>query len=107
MTDERSWLPTHYAVALTVDNKISAEDVLLLHAANPLAMHLLSERETEGGIKGYTPIHLLCMQARSNILLVRNFCDPKAFVLCDRLGRSALHMVAQYSESGTSKCFAD
>jgi hypothetical protein len=25
--------------------------------------------------------------------------DPKAFVLCDHLGKSALHMIAQYSES--------
>jgi ankyrin repeat protein len=97
MTDERSWLPMHYAVALTVENKISEEDVLILHAVNPLAMHSFSGI----GNKGYTPIHLLCMQKRPSVSLVRKMCirDPQAFVLCDHSGKSALHMVAQYSES--------
>jgi hypothetical protein len=97
MTDERSWLPMHYAVALTVENKISEEDVLILHAANPLAMHSFSGKDN----KGFTPIHILCMQKRPSVSLVRKMClrDPQAFVLCGQSGRSALHMVAQYSES--------
>jgi ankyrin repeat protein len=97
MTDKRSWLSMHFAVALTVENKISEEDILMLQAANPLAMHLFSEKDK----KGYTPVHLLCMQKRPNISLVRKIClrDPQAFVLCNRDGKSALHMVAQYSES--------
>jgi ankyrin repeat protein len=97
MTDERSWLPMHYAVALTVENKISEKDVLILHAANPLAMHSFSGNDN----KGFTPIHFLCMQKRPSVSLVRKMClrDPQAFVLCDHSGKSALHMVAQYSES--------
>eukprot|EP00596_Hydrurales_sp_CCMP1899_P002978 CAMPEP_0119052964 /NCGR_PEP_ID=MMETSP1177-20130426/74095_1 /TAXON_ID=2985 /ORGANISM="Ochromonas sp, Strain CCMP1899" /LENGTH=94 /DNA_ID=CAMNT_0007032719 /DNA_START=779 /DNA_END=1059 /DNA_ORIENTATION=- len=33
--------------------------------------------------------------------MVRYFCirDPKSFLLCDRSGRNALHLAAQYSES--------
>jgi ankyrin repeat protein len=97
MNDERSWLSMHYAAALTVENKISEEDILILQAANPLDMHLFSEKDK----KGYTPIHLLCMQKRPKISLVRKIClrDPQAFVLCDYTGKSALHYVAQYSES--------
>jgi hypothetical protein len=97
MTDERSWCPMHCAVALTVENKISEEDIFILQAANPLAMHLFSEKKK----KGYAPIHLLCMQKRPNVSLVRKICirDPQAFVLCDRKGKSALHIVAQYRES--------
>jgi ankyrin repeat protein len=97
MTDERSWLPMHYAVALTVENKISEEDVLILHAAKPFAMHSFSGMN----YKGYTPTHLLCMQKKPSVSLVRKMClrNPQAFVLCDHSGKSALHMVAQYSES--------
>jgi hypothetical protein len=97
ITDERTWCPMHCAVALTVDNKTSEEDILMLQAANPLAMHLFSGIDK----KGYTPVHLLCMQKRPKISLVRKIClcDPQAFVLCDHEGKSSLHMVAQYSES--------
>jgi hypothetical protein len=97
MTDERSWCPMHCAVALTVENKINEEDILTLQAANPLAMHLFSEKDK----KGHTPVHLLCMQKRPNLSLVRKIClrDPQAFVLCDYTGKSALHKVVQYSES--------
>jgi hypothetical protein len=60
-------------------------------------MHLFSGIDN----KGYAPIHLLCMQKRPNISLVRKIClrDPQAFMLCDHEGKSALHMVVQYSES--------
>jgi hypothetical protein len=60
-------------------------------------MHLFSGIDK----KGYAPIHLLCMQKRPNISLVRKIClrDPQAFMLCDHEGKSALHMVVQYSES--------
>jgi ankyrin repeat protein len=97
MSDERSWLSMHYAATLTVEKKISEEDIIILQAANPLGMHLFSEKDK----KGHTPVHLLCMQKRPNLSLVRKIClcDPQAFVLCDYTGNSALHMVAQYSES--------
>jgi hypothetical protein len=35
MTDERSWLSMHCAVALSVENKISEEDIFKLQAVNP------------------------------------------------------------------------
>jgi hypothetical protein len=97
MTDERTWCPMHCAVALTVENKISEEEILILQAANPLGMHLFSGKDR----KGYTPIHLLCMQKRPKISLVRKIClsDPQAFVLCGHEGKPALLMVAQYCES--------
>jgi hypothetical protein len=87
----------HCAVILTVEKKIIEEDIHILQAANPLDMHLYSGKDK----KGHTPIHLLCIQKRPNISLVRKIClrDPQAFVLCDCDDKSALHMVAQYSES--------
>jgi hypothetical protein len=98
----RSWLPMHFAMSLSGGNKIIIEeDIHTLHAADPLAMHLFSEIDKNGRLAGCTPIHLLCMQKRPDILLVREFClkDPKAFVLCNDSGKSAIHLVAQYSES--------
>jgi hypothetical protein len=97
LSNEKIWLPMHIAIALTVGNRISEEKVHVLHAANPLAMHLFSEMDK----RGYTPIHLLCMQKRPSMSLVRKMClrDPQAFVLCGHSEESALHLVAQYSES--------
>mmetsp|Transcript_2719 Transcript_2719/g.2845 ORF Transcript_2719/g.2845 Transcript_2719/m.2845 type:complete len:148 (+) Transcript_2719:118-561(+) len=43
MSDKRTWLPMHFAISLNVENKICEEDVHILHAANPLAMHLLNK----------------------------------------------------------------
>jgi hypothetical protein len=88
--DDRGWVPMHCVIALTLENKVSEKDIHLLHAADPLAMHLLSgtaedlievEFGEKGGITGYTPIHLLCMQKRPNISLVEYFCirDPNVF----------------------------
>jgi hypothetical protein len=101
MTDERSWLPMHFAISLSVENKISEEDVHVLHAIDPLAMHRLSEKDKDGTMTGFTPVHLLCMQKKPNMSLVRyvSLRDPKAFILCDKRNRCALHYVAQYSES--------
>jgi ankyrin repeat protein len=97
LSDAKSWLPMHIAIALTVGNRISEEKVHVLHAANPLAMHLFSGIDK----RGYTPIHLLCMQKRPSILLLRKMClrDPQAFISCGHSEKSALHLVAQYSES--------
>jgi hypothetical protein len=84
MNDERTWCPMHCAVALSVENKISEVDIVILQAANPLAMHLFSGKDK----RGHTPLHLLCMQKRPNLSLVRRIClrDPQAFVLCDYSG---------------------
>jgi hypothetical protein len=97
LSNDKSWLPMHIAIALTVGNRISEEKVHILHANNPLAMHLFSKIHE----KGYTPIHLLRMQKRPSISLVRKMClrDPQAFILCGHSDKSALHLVAQYSES--------
>jgi hypothetical protein len=104
MSDKRSWLPMHFAIALFLENKITEEDVHVLHTTDPLAMYRLSEKklsDEEGTLLGCTPAHLLCLKKEPNMLMVRYFClrDPKAFLLCDRSGRSALHLAAQYSES--------
>jgi ankyrin repeat protein len=104
MSDERSWLPMHFAIALNIQNKIGAEDVHMLHTTDPLAMYRLSQEklsDEEGTLLGCTPAHLLCMQKVPDMSMVRYFCirDPKAFLLCDRSGRCALHLATQYSES--------
>jgi hypothetical protein len=38
LSNEKSWLPMHIAIALTAGNRISEEKVHVLHAANPLAV---------------------------------------------------------------------
>lgn len=104
ISDERSWLPLHFAVAAYVQNEISAEDVYVLHTIDLLAMHRLSRnvlRDDDDAIIGCTPAHLLCMQKKPDMAIVRYFClrDLKAFLLCDQRGRCTLHLAAQYSES--------
>jgi hypothetical protein len=102
MSKKGIWLPMHWAITLTVGNKISEEDVHILHAVDPLVMRLLSKTNEKGGTKRYSPIHLLCMHKRLNISLVRYFSlrDPQAFIICNQGGGGcALHMVAQHSES--------
>jgi ankyrin repeat protein len=101
LSNKRSWLPMHFAIAFTVENIISEEDIHVLHDANPLAMHSLSEIDEEGDPTGYTPIDLLCMQKKPNMSVVRKICllDPQAFVSSDHSGKSALHIIAQHSES--------
>jgi hypothetical protein len=44
MSDERSWLPMHFAIALFVENKITEEDVHVLHITDPLAMYQISKK---------------------------------------------------------------
>jgi uncharacterized cysteine cluster protein YcgN (CxxCxxCC family) len=104
------WLPMHCAIALFVEDKISEEDVRILYTADPSALHQFSRdarpsRSERDGDEceevGYTPVHLLCMQKKPKLSLIRYFSlrDPKAFLLCDKYGRSPLHFVASYSES--------
>jgi hypothetical protein len=56
MTDARTWLSMHYAVALTVENKISKEDVFILQAANPLGMHLFNGKD-KTILRTHTSVH--------------------------------------------------
>jgi ankyrin repeat protein len=104
MSDGKTWLPMHFAVVLFINNKISAEDVHMMHTADVFAITRLSENDDlDGGYtkKGCTPAHLLCMQKEPNMSMVRHFCirDPNSFLLCDQSGRCTLHLAAQYSES--------
>jgi hypothetical protein len=104
ISDERTWLPMHFAMALFLQNKISAEDVHMMYTTDVLAMYRLSEKELgdfEFGLMGCTPAHFLCMQKKPNMAMVKYFCirDPKVFQLCDQSDKCALHLAAQYSES--------
>lgn len=98
MSDEKKWLPMHFTVVLFINNKISAEDVHMMHSVDVFAITRLSENDD---LQGCTPVHLLCMQKEPNISMVRYFCirDPKSFFLRDNKGRCTLHLAAQYSES--------
>jgi hypothetical protein len=114
MLDERSWSPIHFAIALTSGADISENDVRILLSADPLAMRQISHykasreeiedeefRMNRGPYRGCTPTHILCMQKQPKMSLVKYCCrrDPKAFTMCDEIGRSVLHLVTQYSES--------
>jgi hypothetical protein len=83
ISDGRSWLPQHFAIALGVRNKISEDDIRIMLSMNPLAIHRLNKIEADNESEGCIPI----------------LEDPKISVLCDQSGRCALHLVAQYSES--------
>jgi hypothetical protein len=107
ISDGRNWLPIHFAIVLFNQNKITEEDVYMLYTTDPSAMYrlsaikLLDEDEVEEDRIGCTPAHFLCMQKEPNMSMVKYFCirDPKAFLLCDRSTRCALHLAAEYSES--------
>jgi hypothetical protein len=94
----------HFAMALFLQNKISAEDVHMMYTNDVLAMYRFSEEniaDQEEVLMGCTPAHLLCMQKEPNMAMVKYFCirDPKVFQLCDQSDKCALHLAAQYSES--------
>jgi hypothetical protein len=72
VSDERSWLPQHFALALGVRNKISEDDIRIMLSVDPLPTQRLSKREREAA---------------------------DVYTKCDKSGRCALHLVAQYSES--------
>jgi hypothetical protein len=116
MSEERSWLPMHFAIVLANGNKISEDDVHVLLSGDPLAMHQYSLKEVDSDYDfladfedydeglphtGCTPAHILFMQKQPKMSLVKYLTlrDPKAFLRRDQRGRYALHLVAEYSES--------
>jgi hypothetical protein len=72
VSDERSWLPQHFALVLGVRGKISEDDIRIMLSVNPLSTQRLSKR---GGKAA------------------------DVYTKCDESGRCALHLIAQYSES--------
>jgi hypothetical protein len=104
ISDERTWLPMHFAMVLFLQNKISALDIHLMHTKDVLGMHRLSEFvhiDEDFGRIGCTPAHLLCMQKEPNVSVVKHICalDRDAFLLCDQSERNTLHLASHYSES--------
>jgi hypothetical protein len=69
ISDKQSWFSQHFTIALGVRNKISEEDIRIMLSADPSPVHQLTKRE--GG----------------------------AYIMRDKRGRCALHLVVQYSES--------
>jgi ankyrin repeat protein len=69
ISDEHSWFPQHFAIALGVRDKISEDDIRIMLSVDPLPTQRLSKREGD------------------------------AVIMCDESGRCALHLVTQYSES--------
>jgi hypothetical protein len=69
MSDECSWLPQHFALALGVRNKISENDIRIMLSVDLLLTHRFSKRKGD------------------------------EFIKCDESGKCALHLVAQYSVS--------
>jgi hypothetical protein len=69
VSDERSWLPQRFTLALGVRNRISEDDIRIMLSVDPLPKQRLSKRE------------------------------GNAVFMCDISGRCALHLVAQYSKS--------
>lgn len=103
ISDERTWLPMHFALVLFLQNKISALDIDLMYNKDVLGMYQLSESvhiDEEYGI-GCTPAHLLCIQKEPNMSMVKHICalDRDAFLSCHQSKRNTLHLAAHYSES--------
>jgi hypothetical protein len=69
VSNERSWLPQHFTLALGVRNEISEDHIRIMLSVDPLPTQRLSKREGD------------------------------AVIMCDESDRCALHLVAQYSES--------
>jgi hypothetical protein len=75
-SDEKSWLPMHFAIALSSQNKISEEDVHMMYTIDPLAMYRISGNNCcDDGVTliGCTPAHLLCMEQKNpNMSMMRS-----------------------------------
>jgi ankyrin repeat protein len=69
IADKSSWFPQHFAIALGVRNRISEDDIRIMLSVDPLPTQRLSKREGD------------------------------EVIVYDESGRTALHYVAQYSES--------
>jgi hypothetical protein len=83
VSDERSWLPQHFAIALGVRHKISEDDIRIMLSVDSLPPQRLNKIEADDESKGCKP----------------NLEGPEGTILRDQSGRCALHLVAQYSES--------
>jgi hypothetical protein len=104
MTDGRSWLPLHFALAL--GNKVREADVHILQSQDPLAMQRCSRKESNYRLTGYVPAHFLCMQTHPNMSLVKylSIRDLKSFIMrvqepYNSSNRDALQLASEYSES--------
>jgi hypothetical protein len=104
MTDDRKWLPLHFAVAL--GNKVSEEDVHMLYSSEPLAMRRYDFIEPYYyREEAHTPGHFLCMQTYPNIALIRylSLRDIKAFMMPTitfrGVRKNCLQLASKYSVS--------
>jgi ankyrin repeat protein len=111
MTDGRSWLPMHFALAL--GNKVREEDIHEMHSVEPLLIqryNLVKPQQVRYNITKYTPCYFLCMQRNPNLSLIRylSMRDLKAFTICsheeswyssDIRYTNALQLATKHSEN--------
>ena len=109
LVDGRGWLPMHWAVVADEEEEVGVTeaDVMTVYKTDLMALrthHLVAVTygDTERGICGYTPAHMLCglEMTEKNMSLVRQLSksNPRAFTMTavDRtykpFGKSALHV---------------
>jgi hypothetical protein len=103
MTDGRSWLPLHCALAL--GDNVKEDDVCLLYSDDPIKMQ--SDHLALGFNAGFLPGNFLCMQSKPNMSLVQflSMRDNKALTMSVSFGgiyiggSNSLQLAAEHSES--------
>ena len=82
-TDGRGWLPLHWGVIAAEGKSVTEEVVKVVYASDPLALKRHHRKGTKTFDRGYTPVHLLCMQGvtQRNMSLIQYFsvCNEQAF----------------------------
>ena len=96
LTDGRGWLPLHWAAV--VDN-VTEADVKLVCTSDPMALQRHHLQGTGLGNMGFTPAHLLCIQAitNRNMSLIRNF---------SKINQQAFAMSSNYPNRGDPYSFS-
>jgi hypothetical protein len=102
ISDERSWLHQHFAIAFSSSDKISEDDVRIILSEDPLAKHRLSKEQQddkEGQDGDKVKAALTGGTAKHLPLSFDSLHDSDVCISFDDHGRCPLHLVAQYSES--------
>ena len=109
LTDGRGWLPLHWAVVI---DGVTEADMKLVYSSDPMALQQHHIQGTDVNNVGFTPAHLLCIQAitNRNMSLIQHFSEisqGQAFTMSSSYpergdpslyGFSALHALCTFGQ---------
>jgi ankyrin repeat protein len=107
------WNPLAWAVSLGLNenNEVKEEDIKRLYLADPFALkrHHHSNIENDRHLTGYSPAHMLCMQTKPSLPLIKFLMGHNPMAFSERCSNKnqyladfpihTLHLAAKHSES--------